>query len=365
MAENDYRRALIMLRTVEPGYSGHVRLEKRTLMGNFCFVVHAPASSRLLYAALVGRRGENYFAAPLGTLARDGRGQAALRVDFDPRNIGGRELDSYPLTVVLLVTPEGECSIVLVGNVNGSEEMDWTKVREAACSLFAAQIPSPQPRQESDSETPSAPEAETEAAPEGPSDTEQPEAVATFSGLRPTAAKEPAAVKSAPVAEAAPATEAPSAPETPAASETPAVTETPPATEAPPTPAAEDRSQEAQEDTRVAELRAILEQQLQSPSASEEERADAQGLRDALDAGEVEEFPQLDGYLFVRIPTPEGCGYPCAFVGAQVEDGELRSLCYALPGTFAAEPPAGLTSYVFLGGRSAGWWAYCVDFGGE
>ena len=33
MMRNDYRRALILLRGNAPGYSGHVRLERRTLMG--------------------------------------------------------------------------------------------------------------------------------------------------------------------------------------------------------------------------------------------------------------------------------------------------------------------------------------------
>lgn len=37
MIRNDYRRALIMLRALEKGYSGHVRLERRTLRGNMQF----------------------------------------------------------------------------------------------------------------------------------------------------------------------------------------------------------------------------------------------------------------------------------------------------------------------------------------
>ena len=34
MMRNDYRRALILLRSNAASYSGHVRLERRTLMGS-------------------------------------------------------------------------------------------------------------------------------------------------------------------------------------------------------------------------------------------------------------------------------------------------------------------------------------------
>ena len=39
MVRNDYRRSLIMLRAHEPGYSGHVRLERRVMMGTMNFIV--------------------------------------------------------------------------------------------------------------------------------------------------------------------------------------------------------------------------------------------------------------------------------------------------------------------------------------
>ena len=133
MLRNDYRRALIMFRSLEQGFSGHARLERRTLMGTLCLTACAPGALALR-AALVGRRGNDYFAAPLGTLRRDSRGQHSLIASFDPRNIEGRELEEYQLLVV--VDAGDPCHLVLSGNVCGSVQMDWERVRRAACALF-------------------------------------------------------------------------------------------------------------------------------------------------------------------------------------------------------------------------------------
>ena len=133
MLRNDYRRALIMFRSLEQGFSGHARLERRTLMGTLCLTACAPGALALR-AALVGRRGNDYFAAPLGALRRDSRGQYSLIASFDPRNIEGRELEEYQLLVV--VDAGDPCHLVLSGNVCGSVQMDWERVCRAACALF-------------------------------------------------------------------------------------------------------------------------------------------------------------------------------------------------------------------------------------
>ena len=44
MNRNEYRRAFIMLRAAQPGYGGHVRLERRTLTAGMYFMVSAPQS---------------------------------------------------------------------------------------------------------------------------------------------------------------------------------------------------------------------------------------------------------------------------------------------------------------------------------
>ena len=134
MLRNDYRRALIMLRPLERGYAGHARLERRTLMATLCFTATAPGAAALR-AALVGWRGSDHFAAPLGALRRDSRGQYGLCASFDPRNIEGRELEDYQLVVI--VDAGDPCRLVLSGNVCGSTPVDWERTRRAACELFS------------------------------------------------------------------------------------------------------------------------------------------------------------------------------------------------------------------------------------
>ena len=162
MVKNDYRRSLIMLRPHAQGYSGHVRLERRTLMGSMYFVIGVPSSEGTLCATLVRRYAQGtYFAVRLGELRRDGRGQATLAHAFDPRNIDGRTLEDYLLITVVHSGPEG-CDVVLSGNVNGSQEVNWNSVRAASCAVCAPPRepacdlcpPPPEPRQENEEEGP-------------------------------------------------------------------------------------------------------------------------------------------------------------------------------------------------------------------
>lgn len=135
MMKNDYRRALIMLRAHEKGYSGHIRLEHRTLSGSMYFMVGALGNGNTLCAALVRRDAKGaYFAVKLGELRRDSRGQATLAYSFDPRNIDGRPLEEYRVAVVVERRPDG-CGLVLSGNVNGAREVSWPEVSAAACSV--------------------------------------------------------------------------------------------------------------------------------------------------------------------------------------------------------------------------------------
>lgn len=134
MMRNDYRRALILLRSNAAAYSGHVRLERRTLMGSMYFVVQAPEAAENLRAALVGRDRSGYYACALGQFKRDSRGQAVLSHSFDPRKLCGRELEQYQLVAVV----RGDCEIVLSGNVSGSAELNWAQVRAAVCTLYAS-----------------------------------------------------------------------------------------------------------------------------------------------------------------------------------------------------------------------------------
>ena len=144
MMRNDYRRSLILLRSNAPGHSGHVRLERRTLMGTMYFLVQSPDSCETLRAALVGRsRDGAYFACSVGELKRDGRGQAVLGYSFDPRDVCGRELEQYQL-IAITCAGDSQCRIALFGNVCGHADMNWDSVRAALCALYGGN-PEPEP----------------------------------------------------------------------------------------------------------------------------------------------------------------------------------------------------------------------------
>jgi len=155
MADNDYSRSLIMLRSLMQGYSGHARLERRVMMGSIYIVVTSPQGAGELRAALVGQKRGEYFAFPLGTLKRDMRGQAILSVPIDPRDIGGRPLDSYAFITVSDVL-NNTCSLVLAGNIAGSVDAQWQEVRDTVCALYITEETAPPVQEET------APEPEPE-----------------------------------------------------------------------------------------------------------------------------------------------------------------------------------------------------------
>ena len=162
MMRNDYRRALILLRSHAAGFSGHVRLERRTLMGSMYFVLQAPESAENLRAVLVGRDRSGYFACALGQFKRDSRGQAVLSHSFDPRKLCGRELEQYQLVAVV----RGDCEIVLSGNVSGSAELNWAQVRSAVGALCGAEEDAPQDMEEAAEAAEDACDAPEERLPE-------------------------------------------------------------------------------------------------------------------------------------------------------------------------------------------------------
>ena len=139
MNRNDYRRAFIMLRPAQPGWAGHVRLERRTMTGSMYFIITPGARDVPARAALAGRRGNEYYAASLGALRPDSRGQLTLASAFDPRNIDGRPLEAYQLIVI--ASGGRDCAVALTGNVDGAYPMDDARVQEAVCALYASDPP--------------------------------------------------------------------------------------------------------------------------------------------------------------------------------------------------------------------------------
>ena len=303
MLRNDYRRALIMFRSLEQGFSGHARLERRTLMGTLCLTACAPGALALR-AALVGRRGNDYFAAPLGTLRRDSRGQHSLIASFDPRNIEGRELEEYQLLVV--VDAGDPCHLVLSGNVCGSVQMDWERVRRAACALF---LPGANARAGRSAEGQPLPAAES------PSDNAYADAPAAEPSSDNSFADAPAAEPSSDSAYAdAPAVE--------------------PSSDAPPaaTPAEE----------RTLDLSRPWPQPFEA-------------VRALFSGGEWMEEPPLAGYAFVRAPLTDNSAAPWVAVGVRAEDGMPVQVVYAFPADEDETPPAGLEDCIrFSGARD--WW---------
>ncbi len=136
MNRNDYRRALVMLRSLKGGISGYVRLERRTLMGILHFTVNGAPAGGELHAVLLYRSGNGWTAIKAGTLGEPRYGQAGLVWKFDPRNIDGKPLEDYELTAVIEIK-NGVCEVLLCGNLNGTVETDWMQVRDAACRLFS------------------------------------------------------------------------------------------------------------------------------------------------------------------------------------------------------------------------------------
>ena len=331
MLRNDYRRALIMFRSLEQGYSGHARLERRTLMGTLCLTACAPGAAALC-AALAGRRGNDYFAAPLGVLRRDSRGQYSLIASFDPRNIEGRELEEYQLLVI--VDAGDPCRLVLSGNVCGSVQMDWERVRRAACALF---LPGANARAGRSAEGQPLPAAEPSPdnayadapAAEPPSDNAFADVPAAEPSPDNAYADAPAAEPSSDNAYA----DAPAAEPSPDNSfaDAPAVE---PSSDAPPaaTPAEE----------RPLDLSRPWPQPFEA-------------VRALFSGGEWMEEPPLAGYAFVRAPLTDSSAAPWVAVGVRAEDGVPAQVVYAFPADEDETPPAGLEDCIrFSGARE--WW---------
>ncbi len=318
MVRNEYRRALIMLRRLERGYSGHVRLEYRATMGNMYFTVEDEQRQGTLYAALIGARRGDYYAAPLGPLQSDSRGQYRLRAAFDPRDISGRNLEEYRLVLVIRVA-EDSCAPVLTGNLNGSFNADWAAVGAAACALFNSDVQA----ESAEATVATEPVAEETAAvemeetkPENPNEVPEarPEIHIEVRALpfSPENANEQAEVSSSEVIESS------DEGKIEATSEPPTVVD-------------------AEWPEEIARLKPIF----------------AQGER----------FTPFDaaGYEFVRAPMPENSGYTDCAIGIRAENGRPNAVCYALPAAYTPEPPPGLEGYVWHGDHASGWWAIFLD----
>lgn len=318
MMRNDYRRALILLRGNAPGYSGHVRLERRTLMGSMYFLTQAPADCPVLRAALVGRGRDSYYACALGEMRRDGRGQAALSYAFDPRNVCGRELEQYQLIAITCAEGEG-CRILLYGYVCGHAEMNWEGVRRALCGLYAGNI-----AREAEEAPPvgdlRAPEAERDAEEAREENREEISGEARVETQEETQEETREEI----LEEAAEEIRGEEAPEEPA------------------------EAQE-REGARTAGERLGLDARLPWPEGAET-------LRELFQTLPAMEDPPDADYVYIEAPMPADSGYAYCAAGIRAEGGVPASVRYALPAAWTPEPPAGLEDYRWVGDQNRGWW---------
>lgn len=353
MSKNEYRRAFIMLRPAITGASGHVRLERRTMTGSMYFIVSGQGEG--WRAALVGQRGREYFAADLGELKRDGRGQLTLAYAFDPRSIDGRPLEAYQLIVVAQVAPQG-CQVALTGNVDGAYPLDPEAVREVTCALYqpaapAADLP---PAEETAFDMPAAPANAEVTVPEPePEPTPEPTPAPT-----PEPAPEPVPV---PVPEPTPEP----VPE-PVPAPEPVLEPTPePMPE--PVPAPEPMPEPTPEPTPVPETQRtkIYTRMRTSATIVKAEEPPAQAATGWCAQAQATPcvMPLEDGYTYIRMPLPSACGTSYCMLGVRTKSGRVWSVRCAVPGAYAAQPPQGMAGSVWLSagdGTLDGYWVFTV-----
>jgi len=369
MIRNEYRRAFIMLRAVMPGYGGHVRLERRTLTGSMYFIITAPQGVGELAAALVGQQNGEYYAAPIGPLSRDRRGQLALAWQFDPRSIAGRPLEAYPWIAV--VATGGPCALALTGNVDGSRTVDARALERAACALFApgendvapaADLPEPEP-------TPAASEAPIEDSPDatmpiGISPDDRPPQAMPVDGAGEGSEETRGDVRIYTMTRArlrrlasrgdrAEAHQSAQAQAEQEAEVTQAVPEAGSAQAEPDAGTAGTAPEPAalSTDPVTAARRLGLDITVPWPGVAEALRRLFATQAQAVDAPD-------DGFTYVAWPMPDGSGYRDSLVGLKVDGGRITAIRHALPARRTPEPPAGMEGCQWIAGEGeAGFWA--------
>jgi len=391
---NEYRRALIMLRSLKTGVSGYVRLERRTLMGTLQFTVNGADSSGDLYAALLYRSGGGYSAIRTGQFSPPRYGQTGLVWKFDPRNIEGRTLEQYDLAAVIEIR-NGVCELLLCGNLNGSVEADWMQVREAACRLFSPvrisgatispidERPSCECRNENDGiqtlpeygeQTPAYPDDEPQTPVQPRTEIEETGSASESAEMSIGAeaelssgficSKEEKTCEAAPVDDLdQPAAESMDEFDVPAQETSfdqpakPSLSSSVPIEPIEPdeldTPAQDDFSAE----TTAGELLALSNPEAEWPSIIEPVRA-------LFFSSEAVVPFETDGYVFIRAPLHEDCGVSSCLIGLYCENGRPERVCYAIPASYTPEPPAGLEGYVWQGDRTRGYWVVCENVNG-
>jgi len=396
MMKNDYRRALILLRSALSGVNGHVRLERRTLMGSMQFTVSGLKTDLPLQAAMAAKTDSGWKIAHIGTLGRDTRGQAGLNWTFDPRSIEGLPLEKYSVLLVL-ETGAQTCRAILTGYVNGSRQVDWERVEQAACAGYIELQSSGGAEESAEENTAQTADGDMhnggdQYVSEAETGTPVPETTAVLTET--DACSCPAADPDAPLPGTAPIFAQEDACDRPAA-DAPCMAAVFSETDAC------DRPAEPEENTG-AMARFAPDEDLDVPAAGEKNllaedignaavetagggvlfysdpldvpaRAaqtalealglDAQKgwpdgiepLREAFAASEPVFLSAQPDHVFVMAAHSADC--PACAVGLRAEEGMPVSVAYAIPGEFSETPPNGLEGYLWR----EGWWIAVAD----
>jgi len=396
MMKNDYRRALILLRSALSGVNGHVRLERRTLMGSMQFTVSGLKTDLPLQAAMAAKTDSGWKIAHIGTLGRDTRGQAGLNWTFDPRSIEGLPLEKYSVLLVL-ETGAQTCRAILTGYVNGSRQVDWERVEQAACAGYIELQSSGGAEESAEENTAQTADGDMhnggdQYVSEAETGTPVPETTAVLTET--DACSCPAADPDAPLPGTAPIFAQEVACDRPAA-DAPCMAAVFSETDAC------DRPAEPEENTG-AMARFAPDEDLDVPAAGEKNllaedignaavetagggvlfysdpldvpaRAaqtalealglDAQKgwpdgiepLREAFAASEPVFLSAQPDHVFVMAAHSADC--PACAVGLRAEEGMPVSVAYAIPGEFSETPPNGLEGYLWR----EGWWIAVAD----
>lgn len=333
MMRDDYRRALILLRANQPGLNGHVRLERRTLMGSMQFILSGlGADEGQLQAVMAAKTADGWKLVHIGTLSSDSRGQAGLRWTFDPRNIEGLPLEKYGVLLVLQTGTNG-CRTLFTGYVNGSISVDWERLEQIACQQYSATEDNVGQENKTEEEQVS---GET-----GIEEAEAPETTPIFREEQDCGCDE-----------------------TQENMDAPAMSE-------------ETRQEEAEpEAVEIAAMNAIpaeplamvYSDPLDVPAMATRTALEALGLpeaqrwpegieplREVFASSRPIELSVQPDHVFVESAHAPDC--PDCAVGIRAKDGMPVSVAYAIPGEYAQQPPEGLEGYAW----KDGYWVVVAD----
>ena len=352
MLRNDYRRALIMLRSLRQGVSGYVRLERRTLLGTMQFTVTGAGADEALHALLLYEQNGLWHACPLDQLGQPRYGQCGMVYRFDPRNLCGRSLENYALVAVAALQGDA-CELLLAGYLNGTVLTDWQQVKQAVCqaltriasTLAQAGAIAAAPREENRSAPPVPAIAVGDPAEDEAGEPEEEAAEEKREGEAEERERECEEVKAAEKSEA----------------ENPPARPEPDETDLPASALAKESGSVAVPDDEFDTPAAAMPREPQTAGdllAIDMTRpwpAGIEALRPLFQKNRAETPFEAKGFALIKTPAAAP-GVDHCVVGISAANGRPERVLYGVPGQYAPAPPQGLEGYEWRGGQDGGYW---------